>query len=99
MDPEITKRGPDRQAVDHDVTRGLGEHRLATMRRRPQTDTAVHGGTDVIAFVATLHLARVQRHPDPERQRFPPDTRLKVERAGDRVGSSRERGDEAIALA
>ena len=85
-----------RQPVDHHLLRRCRQDRLAAVREIAQSRRAIHRRADVIALVSQLHLTGVQTDTQPDRRER---RRLQFERTRHRVGSARERGDEAVAFA
>ena len=93
---EVGQPGTLRQAVDDEVVRGPGHHRLAAVGEIAQAGRPVHGRAHVVALVAQLRLAGVEADTEPDGgQRGP----LQIEGAGHGFGGAGEGDHEAVALA
>jgi hypothetical protein len=96
MRAEVVKRDAGGKLINDKRFRRTGEHRLTAVSEVPQPRGAVDRRTDVVAFVAQMHITGV--HTDPQLDRRQRRS-LQVECAGNRVGGPCERNDEAVALA
>jgi hypothetical protein len=88
--------GAGRQMVGNDLLSCAGENGLAAVRQVAQACGPIDGRPEVIAFVTQLDLACVQTDPQPDRRQ---GCQLQVEGARDRVTTTIERDDEAVAFA
>ena len=100
--PEVGQARLLRQAVD-DEPRGRVRHEdLVAVADRAQPRASDHGLTEVVALVAQLGLAGVDRHAHVEVGALRPvlaeEPSLGVDRGGDGVGRACERGDDAVAF-
>ncbi len=91
-----------RQLIDDQSGRRVRHEDLVTVADRSKARAADHGLTEVVAFVAQLGFAGVDRHAHlevrPRRPALGHERSLGIDRRGDGIGRARERGDDAVAL-
>lgn len=103
VDAEGEERGSLGDAAGEEVGGGAGDDDLAAVGQRPQPGAPDDAGAGVVAPVADLALASVQRHPHTEDgvggPRFLHQGLLRLQGGGDGVGRPGEGGHQAVALA
>ena len=100
---EIAQHHAVGQAIDHEIVGRARQHRLSTVGGVPEPGTADDRGALVVAGIAKVDLAGVERHPDSDGRGFGPrlfeECPLRIQSRRERFGWLRERGDDTVALA
>ena len=100
--PEVGQARVLGQPVDDEPRGRVRYEDLIAVPDGAQPSAADHGLAEVVAFVAQLRLARVDRHAHVEVAALGPllteEPSLRVDRGGDGIGRACERRDDAVAL-
>ena len=101
--PRSVERHVLRQPIDDQARRRVRHEDLVAVADRSQASAADHRLTEVVALVAQLRLAGVDRHAHVEigalgGQGSADEASLGVDRRGHGIGRRGERGDHAVAL-
>ena len=100
--PEVSQGHAVRQAVDDQPGGCVRHENLVSVADRTQTSASDHGLTEVVAFVAQLCVAGVDRHAHVELRTWRPvlghEGSLGIDRRGHRIRRTGKRGHHAVAL-
>ena len=101
--PEVGQVHAVRQVVDDQAGGCVRDEDLVPVADRSKASASDHGLTEVVAFVAQLGLAGVDRHAHvevgPRRPGLGHQGSLGIDRRGHRIRRTGERGHHAVALA